>query len=363
MAKNNAVMKSLGLPTLCAKVGVPPLAPTAERVGASVAAGGARTPAPFKPVMRRAADKPTPFRIVLRKRNFVDYAEGMDDKVEKPKPRPFVMPRLRKPHGYSALGVTREGKTAISSDEPNDASADPFPCDDAGDADAAANDNNSENLPYAELAEKYADPQARERALKRTVRENIIGAQHRILFVASFLVTFEKLDSMRFAIRRSEARRRYFSVAHSCVSFPSGMRLINKRPSSSSSYSQELYYANTSEWIDVVRSEWLTLHRMKKQSRLAASAAEMIAADQAAAAKVAASFGSAPARGKLRRSPRLPTVKGIAVDVDVGHATGGSFGDESGDAGAHGTKEQNETRVAFRRLILTQKTSRRFFSK
>ena len=343
MAKNNAVMKSLGLPTLCAKVGVPPLAPTAERVGASVAAGGARTPAPFKPVMRRAADKPTPFRIVLRKRNFVDYAEGMDDKVEKPKPRPFVMPRLRKPHGYSALGVTREGKTAISSDEPNDASADPFPCDDAGDADAAANDNNSENLPCAELAEKYADPQARERALKRTVRENIIGAQHRILFVASFLVTFEKLDSMRFAIRRSEARRRYFSVAHSCVSFPSGMRLINKRPSSSSSYSQELYYANTSEWIDVVRSEWLTLHRMKKQSRLAASAAEMIAADQAAAAKVAASFGSAPARGKLRRSPRLPTVKGIAVDVDVGHATGGSFGDESGDAGAHGTKEQNET--------------------
>ena len=201
MAKNNAVMKSLGLPTLCAKVGVPPLAPTAERVGASVAAGGARTPAPFKPDMRRAADKPTPFRIVLRKRNFVDYAEGMDDKVEKPKPRPFVMPRLRKPHGYSALGVTREGKTAISSDEPNDASADPFPCDDAGDADAAANDNNSENLPYAELAEKYADPQARERALKRTVRENIIAAQHRILFVASFLVTFEKLDSMRFAIR------------------------------------------------------------------------------------------------------------------------------------------------------------------
>ena len=175
MAKNNAVMKSLGLPTLCAKVGVPPLAPTAERVGASVAAGGARTPAPFKPVMRRAADKPTPFRIVLRKRNFVDYG-GHGRQGRKPKPRPFVMPRLRKPHGYSALGVTREGKTAISSDEPNDASADPFPCDDDGDADAAANDNNSENLPCAELAEKYADPQARERALKRTVREIIIAA-------------------------------------------------------------------------------------------------------------------------------------------------------------------------------------------
>lgn len=141
------------------------------------------------------------------------------------------------------------------------------------------------------------------------------------------------------------------------------MRLINKRPSSSSSYSQELYYANTSEWIDVVRSEWLTLFRMKKQSRLAASAAEMIAADQAAAAKVAASFGAAPVRGKLRRSPRLPTVKGIAVDVDGGHATGGSFGDDSSDAGAHGTKEQNETQVALRREILTQKSSRRFFSK
>ena len=166
---------------------------------------------------------------------------------------------------------------------------------------------------------------------------------------------------MRFAIRRSEARRRYFSVAHSCVSFPSGMRLINKRPSSSSSYSQELYYANTSEWIDVVRSEWLTLHRMKKQSRLAASAAEMIAADQAAAAKVAASFGSAPARGKLRRSPRLPTVKGIAVDVDVGHATGGSFGDESGDAGAHGLR--NRTRPGcLPAANLNPETSRRFFS-
>ena len=88
------------------------------------------------------------------------------------------------------------------------------------------------------------------------------------------------------------------------------MRLINKRPSSSSSYSQELYYANTSEWIDVVRSEWLTLHRMKKQSRLAASAAEMIAADQAAAAKVAASFGSAPARGEIEAQSEVADREG-----------------------------------------------------
>ena len=70
--------------------------------------------------------------------------------------------------------MTREGKTAISSDEPNDASADPFPRD--GDADAAANDNNSENLPCAELAEKYADPQARTRAQTHGEREIIIAA-------------------------------------------------------------------------------------------------------------------------------------------------------------------------------------------
>lgn len=177
MAKNNAVMKSLGLPTLGANVGAPPLTPAAESAGASAATGGARTPTPFKPVMRRDANKPTPFRIVLRKRTFVDYAEGVDDKVEKPKPRPFKMPRLRKPHGYSALGVTREGKSTNSSDEPKDASVDPFPCDDAADADSDA-DDESDNLPYAELAEKYADPEARERALKRTVREIIVAARH-----------------------------------------------------------------------------------------------------------------------------------------------------------------------------------------
>ena len=365
MAKNNAVMKSLGLPTLGSKVGAPPLTPAAENVGASAAAGGAHTPTPFKPVMRRDANKPTPFRIVLRKRTFVDYAEGVDDKVEKPKPRPFKMPRLRKPHGYSALGVNRERKTTTSSDEPNDASADPFPHDDAADADAAAADE-SENLPYAELAQKYADLEARERALKRTVRENIVAARHPRLFVTSLFVPFEQSGSRRFVItaKRSEARL-FFSRAQLCFVPESRPADHRNRPSSSSSSSQELYYANTSEWIDVVRNDWLALFRMKKQSRLAAEAAEKIAADQAAAAKVAAAFGAAPASGGVRRSPRsVTTVKGAAVDVDGGNAAaGGSVGDGSGDAGAPGTKEATETSVAFRRENVSQKNSRRFFGK
>ena len=104
---------------------------------------------------------------------------------------------------------------------------------------------------------------------------------------------------------------------------------------------------------------------MKKQSRLAAEAAEKIAADQAAAAKVAAAFGAAPASGGVRRSPRsLTTVKGAAVDVDGGNtAAGGSVGDGPGDAGAHRTKEPTETRVAFRRENVSQKNLRRFFGK
>lgn len=104
---------------------------------------------------------------------------------------------------------------------------------------------------------------------------------------------------------------------------------------------------------------------MKKQSRLAAEAAEKIAADQAAAAKVAAAFGAAPASGGVRRSPRSVTaVKGAVDDVDGGNAAaGGSVGDASGDAGAHGTKEPTETRAAFRRDNVTQKSSRRFFGK
>ena len=114
-----------------------------------------------------------------------------------------------------------------------------------------------------------------------------------------------------------------------------------------------------------MRSDWLALFMMKKQSRLAAEAAEKIAADQAAAAKVAAAFGAAPASGGVRRSPRsLTTVKGAAVDVDGGNtAAGGSVGDGPGGAGAHRTKEPTETRVAFRRENVSQKYLQRFFGK
>lgn len=130
VAANKAKMMSLGLPTLGRKVGVASGSASASASGAGfnlggsavgsssgsagASGGGSRAPGAFAPVKRKnpePADKPRPFRIVLRQRvakvNYADEEGEQEDNAAPKKTRHHKLPRLHAPSTYSALGIRR----------------------------------------------------------------------------------------------------------------------------------------------------------------------------------------------------------------------------------------------------------------
>jgi hypothetical protein len=169
IAQNEAMLLSLGLSALSAKVG----GNDNGSGGGSALSPGARAPGTCAPIKRRdraLVEKPRPFRIVLRQRvTKVNYGEEEDTETKKPRHK---VPRLTEPSSYSALGTRRatfqvpRHLTAVTNPAGGATAATP-----AGGGAAAASSADGVGYPqFATLDDKYAaDPEAARRAMTMAV--------------------------------------------------------------------------------------------------------------------------------------------------------------------------------------------------